>query len=52
MYSRGRKMGDLFPQMHGGCSQLAMVLRWYVVSGYVEEVGDRIMDRDEALQLP
>lgn len=47
--SRGLKMGDLIPHLHGGCSQLAMLMRWYVMSGYVEEVGDWIVDGDETL---
>lgn len=39
------------PHAHGGGAQFAMVAGGNVVAGDVEEVGDRIVDGHEALQM-
>jgi len=44
-------MSDFTPHLHRGPLQLAMMVRWHIVAGNVEEVGDRIMDRDKTLKL-
>jgi hypothetical protein len=41
--SRFLKMGDLAPHLHRGASQLALMARWNVVAGNLEEVGDRVV---------
>jgi hypothetical protein len=44
-------MSDFTPHLHRRSSKLAMMVRWNIVAGNVEEVGDRIMDRDQMLKL-
>jgi hypothetical protein len=44
-------MSDFTPHLHRGPSQLAMMVRWNIGAGNVEEVGDWIMDRDKTLKL-
>ena len=43
---------DLRPQVHRRCAQLSMMVGGDVVARDVEEVGNRIMDGNEALQMP
>jgi len=42
---------DLRPQAHRRCAQFAMMVGGDVVARDVKQVGDRVMDGDEALQM-
>ena len=42
---------DLRPQVHRRCAQLSMMVGGDVVARDVEEVGNRIMDGNEELQM-
>ncbi|MBB3456482.1 hypothetical protein FHT86_004790 [Rhizobium sp. BK313] len=44
-------MSDFTPHLHRRPLQLAMMVRWNIGAGNVEEVGDWIMDRDKTLML-
>ena len=44
-------MSDTVPHLHCRGSQLAVMVRENVVLGNVEEIGDRVVDRNEALKL-
>jgi hypothetical protein len=44
-------MRNLVPHLHRSFSQLAIVVRWNIMAGDVEEVGNWIVDRDEARKL-
>jgi len=42
---------DLTPGCQGGCSQFAMVGGGNVVARNLKEIGDRVVDRNESLNL-
>lgn len=44
-----RKLSDLVPHLHSGGPQFAMMVRGNIVPRNVEEIGDRVVDRDEVL---
>ena len=50
--SSDAKACDLVPFFHGYCSKLAMMAGWDVVAGNMKEIGDRVVDGNEALKLP
>jgi len=45
------KASDFGPGLHGRSSQFSMVGRWDVMARDLKEVGDRIVDGNEALKL-
>jgi hypothetical protein len=46
------KACDLVPFFHGYCSKLGMMAGWDVVAGNMKEIGDRVVDGNEALKVP
>ena len=46
------KAYDLAPSVQGCGSQFTMVGGWNVVAGNVKEVGNRVVDGNEALKVP
>jgi len=42
---------DLVPHLHGGGTELAVMIGWNVVAWNVKEVGDWVVDGDETLEM-
>ena len=47
----GLQASDLIPHLYDCCSQLTVMAGRNIVAWTVEEIGDRVMDGDETLEM-